>query len=120
MIFAGTKDGTNYGFYLENDGLIDYIELTEEEHISLIDGQANGKVIQFHKDKKPTLEIPPEPSDYDKAKQRIVKLKKYLTQTDWYAIRYIDSGKEIPAEIKNKRQEARDEISTLSKLIEKQ
>lgn len=36
-----------------------------------------------------------------------------LSSTDWYAIRYADSGVEIPADIKAKRQAARERIDEL-------
>ena len=45
--------------------------------------------------------------------ERIAELEKYLYETNWYAIRYVETGKEIPAEIKTARQAARDEISRL-------
>lgn len=45
--------------------------------------------------------------------ERIAELEKYLTTTDWYAIRSADTGEEIPTEIKKARQEARAEISKL-------
>ena len=37
----------------------------------------------------------------------------YLQATDWYIIRYLDVGKPIPEDVKTKRQEARDTISSL-------
>ena len=45
--------------------------------------------------------------------QRIAELEEYLKSTDWYAIRFADTGEEMPADIKKARQEARDEISRL-------
>lgn len=45
--------------------------------------------------------------------QRIAELEEYLKSTDWYAIRYADTGEEIPADIKKARQEAREDISRL-------
>lgn len=36
-----------------------------------------------------------------------------LSSTDWYAIRYADSGVEIPADIKAKRQAARERIDEI-------
>lgn len=51
----------------------------------------------------------PEPS----AESIIAKDEEYLKSTDWYAIRFADTGEEIPADIKKARQEARDEISKL-------
>ena len=59
MIFAGTKDGKTYGFYLENEGLKSSVELTDDEHMALMDGQAEGKEIVFHEGAKPTLQDPP-------------------------------------------------------------
>lgn len=45
--------------------------------------------------------------------EKISELEEYLKSTDWYAIRFADTGEEIPADIKKARQEARDEISKL-------
>ena len=41
-----------------------------------------------------------------------------LSSTDWYAIRFADSGVEIPADIKAKRQAAREKIDELRAEIE--
>lgn len=39
-MFAGTKDGNHYGFYLEADGLRDdYVELTSDEHMAVMDAE---------------------------------------------------------------------------------
>ena len=45
--------------------------------------------------------------------ERIAELEKYLYDTDWYTLRYAETGKEIPADVLQARQEARDEISRL-------
>ena len=45
--------------------------------------------------------------------EKIAELEESLKSTDWYAIRFADTGEEIPADIKKARQEARDEISRL-------
>lgn len=39
-----------------------------------------------------------------------MKAKAYLTSTDWYVARQIETGKPIPEEILQKRQAARDSI----------
>ena len=49
---------------------------------------------------------------------RIAELQEYLRSTDWYAIRFADSGVEIPASVKQARQEARGEIDTLRAELE--
>ena len=45
----------------------------------------------------------------------LMDLKNYLLNTDWYITRKIETGKEIPEDILNKRKETRDEISKLIK-----
>lgn len=48
-----------------------------------------------------------------KTNSRIMELQTYLSSTDWYAIRYSDSGEPMPEEVRVKRAEARLEISQL-------
>lgn len=55
----------------------------------------------------------PEPTEEERNALRIAELQNYLTATDWYAVRFAETGAEIPAEIKAKRQAAREEISRL-------
>lgn len=45
--------------------------------------------------------------------ERIAELQSLLNSTDWYAIRFAETGVEIPDNIKKERQAARDEISRL-------
>lgn len=45
--------------------------------------------------------------------ERIIELQNYLAATDWYAVRFAETGVEIPDEIKAERQSAREEISRL-------
>ena len=41
------------------------------------------------------------------AKAKSDEAQKYLASTDWYLVRYMDCGVEVPQEVKNKRAEAR-------------
>lgn len=45
--------------------------------------------------------------------ERIAELQSYLNETDWYAVRFAETGAEIPEDIKTARQSAREEISHL-------
>lgn len=45
--------------------------------------------------------------------EELGKQQDILHNTDWYAIRYADSGVEIPADIKAKRQAARERIDEI-------
>ena len=44
-----------------------------------------------------------------------LKLEQYqeLSSTDWYYTRYIETGQEVPLEIKQQRQEIRDKYNNL-------
>ena len=46
--------------------------------------------------------------------QQLQVARSYLSETDWYVIRQADSGKEMPSEIKTKREDARQTINNLS------
>lgn len=95
-VFAGTMDGENYGFYLpdsvtDEDGnmkLYDFTVLTAAEHMALMDGQASGKVITFHKGEKPTLEDPPPPSDEQISEQVRRRRDSLIDDVEWRIQRY--------------------------------
>lgn len=55
----------------------------------------------------------PAPTEEERNALRIAELQNYLDTTDWYAVRFAETGVEIPAEIKAERQSAREEISRL-------
>lgn len=55
----------------------------------------------------------PEPTEEERNALRIAELQNYLNATDWYAVRFAETGVEIPDEIKTERQSAREEISRL-------
>lgn len=46
-------------------------------------------------------------------KEELAEQQDILSSTDWYAIRYADSGVEIPADIKAQRQAARERIDEI-------
>ena len=116
MIYAGTRNGKDYGFYLESDNLQNYVEITEEEHRKLLDGQSEGKQIKFYKDKKPTLEEPPKEV---KAEDESCKLKKLLTETDYIVIKIAEgeATKEEYADVLKQRKEARARINELEVIV---
>lgn len=89
MIYAGTKNGIDYGFYLENEGLQNVFELTDEEHTDLLEGQSTGgKIIVFHSDKKPTLEDPPAPTPEELAETARAKRDRLIEDIMWRVERY--------------------------------
>ncbi len=59
-----------------------------------------------------------EPTESEMIQKRIMELESYLSSTDWYAVRFAETGVEIPAEIRQQRQSAREEISKLREELE--
>lgn len=59
------------------------------------------------------VKIAPKPTELELRTERIVELLNYLTSTDWYAVRFAETGVEIPEDVKAERQAAREEISRL-------
>lgn len=118
MFFGKLKDSADYGFGVFEDRFDSYIEINDDEHMKIIDeANSTGKIIKANDKGYPLLVDPPEPSKTEKAKEKITQLMDYLSQTDWYVIRFADEGKEIPIDIRNKRHEARIEISKLREVI---
>lgn len=116
MVFYGTKNGIDYGFYLDNEGFINdkYVEVDDGDHITIIN-RANNEQLQIVPDENgyPKLVAPPPPSEDELKEREINELQQYLLSTDWYAIRYADTGEPIPNNIKEKRADARKRISEL-------
>ena len=47
----------------------------------------------------------------------IENLKRDLAETDWYVVRFVETGKPIPEEVLAERQEKRDRINELQEQI---
>ena len=60
----------------------------------------------------------PQKDPETKKMEQIIALQKFLNDTDWYVARYAETGVEIPADIKAKRQVAREKIDELRAEIE--
>ena len=59
------------------------------------------------------IEQDPVPQEPTAEEIRITELQTLLYTTDWYVVRFAETGVEIPDEIKAERQAAREEISRL-------
>lgn len=113
-MFYGTKDGKEYGSYTEISALISYVEIGDNEWMSIVNrANSENKIITPYKDGYPVLADPPEPTQEEQVVERIRQLENYLSSTDWYILRYQETGTPEPEEIKQKRAEARAEISQL-------
>lgn len=115
MFFGKIKNTENeWGFDITSE-LFDYfVSVDDATHMNIINrANSEGKIIKGDKDGNPILVDYPPPSEEEIKQKKIIELENYLNQTDWYAIRFADCGVEIPLEIKQKRQLAREEISML-------
>ena len=119
MYFGKIKNTDNeWGFDVFTETFESYKSIDSETHMKIIEeANAEGKIIKGDKEGNPILVEPPPPTEEEIKQQRLAELERYLQTTDWYAIRFADSGTPIPEEIKSKRQKAREEISTLREIL---
>lgn len=118
MKYFGTPDGTDYGFYLEKDGLTSYVEVSEENWQSLIQqANDNQKAITADSNGNPVLtdlaEI--ELTEEEKIQNEIAELKQYLESTDYIACKLAEgvaTAEEYADEL-IKRAETRAKINEL-------
>jgi hypothetical protein len=94
MIYSGKKDG-NWGFYLAKDGVSPCVELTDQEHMALFDGQATGKIILWQEDGRPYLADPPEPTAREQAQAEIARIKAEIAARDYRALKAMKLGEDI-------------------------
>lgn len=118
MLFGKIKDSNEYGFGIFEDKFDSYVEVDDDEHMELID-KANNENKQIVPDENgyPILIDRPPLNPKDAAQIKIQELKGYLLETDWYTLRFIEEGIPIPDEIKEKRHNARVELSELEKVL---
>lgn len=93
-------DGAKIMKYFRKDN---QVYAYDDEQIS----QGYGKDMTPMTDEEVELHInPPKTAEQLKAEAKAEALA-YLASTDWYIVRFIDSGVEVPQEVKDKRAEAR-------------
>lgn len=99
------------GFYsreIHGDNMpADVVEITKEEHAALLDGQSQGKLIDFDEAGRPFLADPPPPTAEQLQAQVNGEARAYLLSTDWYVIRLQETGELIPADVLAERAAAR-------------
>ena len=107
-MFYSKSTGGFYDAAIHGDIMpADVVEITAEEHAALLEGQSNGKLIDFDKDGYPFLEDPAPPTDEQLQQQANTEARAYLAETDWYVIRLQETGEPVPAEILAERSAAR-------------
>ena len=116
MYYGQFKQG-HWGFGVFANRFISYVEIDDDEHMAMVEKANNeGKIFTHDEKGYPILIDPPPPSQEEINKNILRQSTTYLNITDWYVIRYIETGKEIPVDVKVKRQNARDAISRLKNI----
>lgn len=84
----------------------DRYELTKEEYDALRKGLSEGKTIDMSKNEPVLIDMPP-PSGEEAKQIAKEEALAYLASTDWYVVRFSETGEPIPEEIKQARADAR-------------
>lgn len=117
MLFGKLKND-KWGFDIFEESFTSYIKIDDDFHMQLIEKANNeGKIITGDENGFPVLTDPTQPSQIEMYKLKICELKAFLAETDWYVLRFIETGKDIPDKIKLERNTAREEISKLNNII---
>ena len=82
----------------------------EYTHAELLEGQSNGKLIDFDEDGYPFLTDPAPLTEEELQQQANAEARAYLASTDWYVIRLQETGQAIPEEILEARSQARSRV----------
>ena len=114
MQYFGKSGAGIWHFDSMKDNFKSCVEISDEEYESINNRlNSENKLLSGDKNGNPILIDPLAPTEEEQIRQRVEELELYLSQTDWYAIRFADTGEPIPEGVKQKRQEARDEISEI-------
>ena len=121
MFFGKLKGLDNeWGFDVFDTSFSSYKEITDDVHEELVnEAISTGKLISGDKEGNPILIDPPKSSKKTEAEDKIEELVKYLAETDWYVLRFVESGLDIPKDVKSKREKARETISSCRELLAK-
>lgn len=115
MKYYGTKDNSEYGFYLDKDGLISYKEISDSDWENYINqANAGGKELSHDEEGNPLI-IDRVISDEEKKQSELQNAYSYLQQTDYVAAKLAEgvATKEEYAEVLAKRAEMRNLINEL-------
>lgn len=118
------EDGEIVGFFNENQ--IDRLpkDITDNEFITITEKERNDAIkmrllLKVEGDKVVGVEPTTEEQQYNEVRNEIGRHRHLLNTTDWYVTRLMDTGMEIPEDIKIKRQIARNYISDNRHILEK-
>lgn len=107
-MFYSAQTGGFYSRAIHGDNIpADAVEISSEIHAALINGQSQGQIIMADDQGHPVLSAPLAPTpEYLEAARKAEALQ-YLNSTDWYFARKAETGQDVPADVLQKREDAR-------------
>lgn len=110
-MFYSKSTGGFYTAEIHGDNMPDdVVKITVEEHVALLEGQSQGKFIDFDEAGRPFLADPPTITVEQLQVQANIEARTYLSSTDWYVIRLQETGQAVPEEILESRSQARSRV----------
>lgn len=88
----------------------DVVEITDDAYQSLLEEQSQGKQISGDERGFPVAKDPGPPTEQELRAAQNEKARRYLAETDWYVVRFAETGTPIPEDIRAAREAARDSV----------
>lgn len=107
MFYSKSKNGFYDKSIHGNNMPKDVVEIPAEYYAELLNGQSGDKVIEGDDKGYPRLIDPPTPSPEQLQAARNSQARAYLANTDWYVVRFTETGTPIPDDIRAAREAAR-------------
>lgn len=85
----------------------DVVGVSDERFKEILEGKEKGQVVVADNKGNPILVDAPAPTPEQEQAARNEEARRYLSDTDWYVVRKMETGVEIPQDILDKRAAAR-------------
>lgn len=106
LFYAGSTNSF-YSSELHADIPEDAVQLTQAQYDEAQEKIASGMLMQPGPNGFPEFVVPPEANPQLGINSQA---EKYLADTDWYVVRFMETGVPVPADVTQARQEARESI----------
>ena len=107
MKFYSKQDNAFFDDGIHTSIPSDAVELSDEQYDDLIVRLSDGKILSGDEAGNPILLDPPPPTEQELREAQNARARRYLASTDWYVVRFSETGEPIPEDVKQKRAEAR-------------
>ena len=88
----------------------DAVSVSDERYQEIQAALSEGGTLYADASGYPATQPRPAPTAQDLQAAENARLRQYLAETDWYVVRYSETGVPIPDDVKQARAEAREQI----------